>query len=105
MRRLAGLYERGAEKYQDRNWEKGQPLSSFVDSLMRHTNNLVAGEPEEDHAAAIMWNAAGYMWTLAEIEAGRLPVELDDRPDPEPQYDFLTEIQASRPELKKAGRR
>lgn len=87
LRRLAGLYERGAVKYGDRNWEKGQPLMRYVDSLLRHANCLVAGEPEEDHAAAIAWNAFGYMFTLGEIESGRLPKDLDNRPVKESQYD------------------
>lgn len=87
LRRLAGLYERGAARYGDSNWQLGQPLKRYIDSAMRHINCLVAGEPTEDHAAAIAWNAFGYMWTLAEIEAGRLPAELDDRPAPEPEYD------------------
>jgi len=86
MRRLAELYERGAEHYGDNNWKKGQPLSSYTDSLMRHTNNLTAGERSEDHLASIMWNAAAYMWTLEEIEAGRLPADLDDRNPPDPKY-------------------
>ncbi len=101
LRRLAGLYERGSAKYGDRNWEKGQPLMRYVDSAMRHINCLVAGEPDEDHAAAIAWNLFGYMFTLAEIEAGRLPETLDDRPDPEPQYDFVCEIQSSRKTVRK----
>jgi hypothetical protein len=92
LRRLAGLYERGATKYGERNWEKGQPLMRYVDSIMRHVNCLVAGEPEEDHAAAIAWNAFGYQHTLAEIEAGRLPKELDNRPPPEPRYDLQRQI-------------
>jgi hypothetical protein len=86
LRRLAGLYERGAKKYGDRNWQKGQPLMRYVDSAMRHLNCLIAGEPEEDHAAAIAWNMFALMFTVGEIEAGRLPKELDDRPTPEPQY-------------------
>jgi len=86
LRRLAGLYERGAQKYGDRNWEKGQPLMRYVDSAMRHLNCLVAGEPEEDHASAVAWNMFGYVQTLEGIAAGRLPKELDDRPPPEPQY-------------------
>lgn len=90
LRRLAQLYERGAVHYGDRNWERGQPLMRYVDSAMRHLNNLVAGEPEEDHAIAVAWNMFGFVWTLAMIEAGRLPAELDDRPAPEPQYDRRT---------------
>lgn len=87
LRRLAGLYERGAEKYEPNNWKRGQPLmSSFFDSAFRHLADLQAGEPTEDHAAAVLWNVVGYMWTLDEIEAGRLPKELDDRPPPAPRF-------------------
>lgn len=86
LRRLACLYERGAVKYGDRNWQKGQPLMRYVDSAMRHLNALVAGETTEDHAIAVAWNAFAYIWTLDAIEAGRLPKELDDRPAPEVQY-------------------
>lgn len=79
--RLAQLYERGSTKYGPRNWQKGQPLmASFYDSAMRHLNQLKAGEATEDHATAVVWNMFGYMFTLTEIEAGRLPKELDDRP-------------------------
>jgi hypothetical protein len=86
MLRVAQLYERGGIARGDRNWEKGMPLMRFVDSIERHTNQLKAGEPREDHGAAIVWNTLGYMWTLAEIEAGRLPRELDNRPPAAPQY-------------------
>lgn len=87
LRRLAGLYERGAVKYGPHNWQRGQPLmASYIDSAFRHLSELIAGEPVEDHAIAVIWNITGYIWTLNEIEAGRLPKELDDRPQPEPQY-------------------
>lgn len=36
MRRLAQHYENGAQKYADRNWEKGMPFSRYVDSAKRH---------------------------------------------------------------------
>ena len=91
LRRLAGLYERGAAKYGDRNWEKGQPLSRYIDSALRHLNCLLAGEPEEDHAAAVAWNMFGLMYTTEMIAAGRLPAELSDLPPPEPQYAPKTE--------------
>lgn len=88
LRRLAGLYERGAVKYGERNWEKGQPAMRYVDSALRHLNNLVAGEQTEDHASAVAWNMFGLMHTLEEIKAGRLPMNLDDRPRPEAQYEI-----------------
>jgi hypothetical protein len=86
LRRLALVYENGAKKYGDRNWEKGQPLMRYVDSAKRHLECLVAGEPTEDHAAQVAWNMFSYIHTLALIDAGRLPCELDDRPTAEPQY-------------------
>lgn len=86
LRRLAGLYERGAAKYGPNNWQKGIPLMRYIDSAMRHLNQLVAGESTEDHAIAVVWNLFGYIWTLNEITHGRLPTSLDDRPEPEPQY-------------------
>ncbi len=93
LRRLAIHYENGAKRYSERNWEKGQNLSRYTNSMERHMNNLKAGEPLEDHCAAICWNAFAYMWTLNEIEAGRLPKSLDDRPKPEPQYDPALQVQ------------
>src|SRR5438477_12878367 len=80
VHRLAQLYERGAAKYGDRNWEKGQPLSRFVDSALRHLFQLVAGEEDEDHAAAVAWNVLAFMETECRVRAGELPAELDDLP-------------------------
>lgn len=56
IRRVAQLYERGAEKYDERNWEKGQPISRFLDSALRHIFNYLDGEATEDHLAAGAWN-------------------------------------------------
>lgn len=86
LRRLAKLYERGAVKYGERNWEKGQPLMRYVDSAMRHLNCLVAGEPLEDHAVAVAWNMFAFMYTQSMIAGGLLPKELDNLPPPEPEY-------------------
>jgi hypothetical protein len=71
--RLAGVYERGCAKYGARNWEKGMPLSRFLDSAKRHINDyeLIAlyqregipldqlpdhVNPDEDHLAQAIWN-------------------------------------------------
>lgn len=78
LRRLAELYERGAVKYGDRNWEKGQPLGRYLDSAMRHLVCYLAGYRDEDHLAAVAWNAFSFMHTEAMIRQGRLPKELDD---------------------------
>jgi len=81
MRRLAQHFENGCvEKYEDRNWEKGMPLSYFVDSALRHMFAVLEGKTDEDHAAAAEWNVHCLIHTQEEIAAGRLPAELDDLP-------------------------
>lgn len=61
LRRDAGLLERGAMKYGERNWEKGQPESRFADSMIRHALQYLAGDRSEDHLAAVRWNAGAIM--------------------------------------------
>lgn len=80
LKRLAKHYENGAEKYGDRNWEKGQPLMRYLDSAIRHIVNLIEGLEDEDHAAAAAWNVFAYIHTQEMILKGRLPKDLDDRP-------------------------
>lgn len=62
LKRLAGLYARGAEKYDADNWQKGQPYSRAYASLFRHLIQWRAGENDEDHLAAVAWNAFALMW-------------------------------------------
>ena len=78
IRRLALLYERGAVKYGDHNWKKGQPLSSTLDSLLRHAFQYAEGDRTEDHLSAVAWNAFTLMWTEDKIAKGALPKELAD---------------------------
>jgi hypothetical protein len=80
IRRLAVHYENGARKYDDRNWEKGQPLCRFLDSALRHIFKVLEGWEDEDHAAAAMWNIAGFITISERIRKGMLPEELNDLP-------------------------
>lgn len=80
LHRLAVLYEKGAEKYADRNWEKGMQFSRTLDSLQRHANSYKMGMRDEDHLAAIAWNAFALMFYEEQIKRGKLPSELDDLP-------------------------
>lgn len=80
MFRLAKHYERGCLKYGDRNWEKGIPISKYVDSAIRHIFKYLLGMTDEHHLASAMWNVAGAMETLDRIELGILPSDLDDLP-------------------------
>lgn len=78
LKRLALLYENGAEKYGDHNWEKGMPLSRYLDSAMRHLVCWMDGDRSEDHLVQSAWNAAAYVHTEQRIREGKLPLELDD---------------------------
>lgn len=80
LKRLAKHYENGAVKYGDRNWEKGQPLASYMDSLIRHAYVFMAGDRSEDHLAAIAWNAFAVMHTQMMIKESKLPKTFNDLP-------------------------
>jgi hypothetical protein len=75
LRRLAGVYERGAKKYDARNWEKGQPFSRFLDSAKRHLECFHMGWTDEDHLAQAAWNIFAIMHFQ---ELGN--TDLDDMP-------------------------
>lgn len=61
LRRLAQLYERGAIKYDARNWEKGIPVWRMFDSGIRHAEDALSGKHDEDHLAGAVWNLLGIM--------------------------------------------
>ena len=76
--RLALLFEKGGEKYDDDNWKKGQPLSRYLDSALRHLWHVAGGHEDEDHAIQAAWNCLCLAETLAMVRAGKLPAELND---------------------------
>lgn len=61
MRRLALWYEEGARIHGDRNWEMGISISGCISSILRHTFKYLAGSHDEDHLAAVAWNAFAIM--------------------------------------------
>lgn len=76
--RLAILYEKGAEKYGDRNWEKGIPLSRLFSSTIRHMFCWLMGMRNEDHLAAAIFNIAAMIQIENDVEEGKLPKDLGD---------------------------
>lgn len=76
LRRLAELLERGANKYGDRNWEKGMPLKVFLDSAFRHLVAVMEGKEDEDHPAQAAWNIMAFMQTLEWCRNGERSPEL-----------------------------
>lgn len=59
--RLSKHYEAGAKKYTMHNYMKGIPVSSFMDSALRHIFKYLDGQSDEDHLAAAAFNILGAM--------------------------------------------
>lgn len=59
MLRVSTHYENGAKKYGRYNYLKGIPVSSFIDSAIRHLAKYVAGYDDEDHLSAAAFNVLG----------------------------------------------
>lgn len=62
LKRWADLMQRGAVKYEERNWEKAktkEELARYRESAYRHFMAWLDGEEDEDHAAAILFNVGG----------------------------------------------
>ena len=75
---LADLYGKGAQKYGDRNWEKGMKPTRIFGALMRHAWAWLRGETHDPETGAhqmisVAWNAiAIYTYYVRGVE--------DDRP-------------------------
>ena len=80
--RLSKHYENGAKKYGRWNYTKGIPVSSFMDSALRHLFKYLDGQDDEDHLAAAAFNVLGAM----EMEAKH--PELVDLPNREGKNTF-----------------
>lgn len=80
LQRLAIHYQNGANKYGDRNWEKGQPLSRYISSALGHINKFMLGLDDEDHLSAAAWNIFCVIHTEEMVVQGKLPLELVDLP-------------------------
>ncbi len=98
---IAKHFEKGADIYGARNWEKGIPLSELLNSLERHLQQEKMGMTDEPHARALAWNAVVYLATKLRIENGLLPAELDDMPKYVPvQKDLLNKDEPAEDEEK-----
>lgn len=61
--RLSKQFENASSKYPERNWEKGLPMHTFIDSALRHLFKYMDGQTDEDHLCAAAWNILCAMWT------------------------------------------
>jgi hypothetical protein len=97
LKRLSILYERGAEKYTqkdqsgniissgERNWEKGGSFSRFLNSAIRHTMQYLEGHRDEDHLVQAIWNLTAVIHLTEMIDRGLIDPKLNDLPNFLPQ--------------------
>lgn len=85
LRRWADLMARGAEKYGERNWELGMPVSRYLDSGMRHLFSYLEGDRTEDHLAAVLFNVGA----MIHFEG----TAWDDLNETDPFDDFIDAIE------------
>ena len=58
---LGKVLAEGAEKYGDKNWEKGMPQEVFKESAARHYVAWMMGKEDEDHAAKLIFNVGAWI--------------------------------------------
>lgn len=78
--RLAALYGRGAVKYASRNWELArgvEEMERMKSSAFRHFMQWMAGEVDEDHGAAVMFNIIAWETTKYKLENDVVTVSID----------------------------
>ena len=65
---------RGAKKYNERNWEKAngeEEMNRFKASAIRHFFQWMSGEEDEDHAVAVLFNINGYEYVKEKQNVGK----------------------------------
>lgn len=81
VQELAVLYEAGAEKYAERDWEKGRPMEIFINSTLRHFFQYLNKETDENHGIAVVWNLISCIDTIRRMPslAYTAPTYVEDR--------------------------
>lgn len=75
---LGHLLRLGAEIHGPRNWEKAnskKEMEDFQESALRHLTQAIAGEEDENHLAAVLFNVIAWMTTKYKIEVAKVAPE------------------------------
>jgi len=102
MTRFADLMERGARKYDERNWEKArgeEELQRYRSSALRHLIQWLTDEDDEDHAAAVMFNILAGETVLAREDEDLTGVPLGVDPMAEDLPPLMEQTQDDRDEI------
>lgn len=57
-------FEEGAKKYGENNWQKGLPVSCYINSAIRHYLKFLRGDKDEPHDRAFVWNLLCCIWEV-----------------------------------------
>jgi hypothetical protein len=76
LQEVAAVFEAGAKKYGDRNWEKGIPVRAFLSSAARHLFKAICGFTDEPHLPMAAWNLLCAIQTHVWVMNGERDVEL-----------------------------
>lgn len=77
---IAIHFQKGAEKYTARNWEKGIDCKEYYDSGMRHMAQFYLGLGDENHLISAIWNFICLYQTVLWIQRGELSEDLYNLP-------------------------
>lgn len=88
IQELAIHFQKGAEKYGERNCEKGIPLWSFMDSGLRHMNQWFLGISDENHYISAIWNFVMAIWTIKTHPERCVMPGIDDDPKSKREEEF-----------------
>lgn len=61
--RISKHMEDALTHYPERNWEKGLPMHSMIDSAFRHLMKYMDGQHDEDHLCSAATNLLMALWT------------------------------------------
>lgn len=78
LTRIAELMARGAQKYEDRNWEQANSpaeLKRMKSSAFRHFVQWICGDEDEDHAAAVVFNLMAHETIKYKINEARTDLQ------------------------------
>lgn len=88
--RVSRHMEDALTHYPERNWERGLPMHSMLDSAMRHLMKYMDGQNDEDHLCAAATNLLMAMWTEENHpEMQDIPSRGEENPQQEKQLDGL----------------
>jgi hypothetical protein len=74
LARFAEHLRKGALKYNPRNWMQAnsrEEMERFRESAARHFAQWMAGDADEDHAAAVIFNLNGFEYVKERVDVSR----------------------------------